>query len=152
MIEKRNIEGFPGYKVDRDGNIYGQNGKKMKPFMDRNGYMRINLRSKHKLSTQYVRRLVCKAFRETKFSHKNITVRLNKYWSEIINSADRFRWGMKSDCPRVRRGRTMGKTTKEIRDKIRKLYRENGYTQHQLAEKFKVAQGYISVIVNYKVS
>lgn len=34
---------YPGYKVDRNGNVYGKNGSKLKPSKNHNGYNIVNM-------------------------------------------------------------------------------------------------------------
>jgi hypothetical protein len=50
------------YKVDKIGNVYGLNGRKLKPAKDRKGYLRVGLTIDGKLCTKKVHRLIAEAF------------------------------------------------------------------------------------------
>jgi len=141
-MEKRKIPNCPGYKIDRKGQVWGPSGKKLKPFMDRSGAMRVNLNN----VTKYPQRLVCEAFHTTKFEHKNISVRNHKYRSKKINHSERFKWGTQKQ---VKRSSTKSKLTPSQRAQVFKLWK-NGWTQHDLADKFHVSQVSIFYIIHKK--
>lgn len=50
------------YRVDKIGNVYGLNGRKLKPAKDKKGYLRVGLTINGKLCTKKVHRLVAEAF------------------------------------------------------------------------------------------
>lgn len=61
--ERRIIKDFPRYTISRDGDVYNESGKRMKPEQMPNGYLRVSLNNdtdKHKRHS--VHRLVAEAF------------------------------------------------------------------------------------------
>lgn len=69
------IPGFPHYFVDKNGNVWsqykgGRNGlrdvpRKLKPTLNRIGYLQVNLRNNGKQHTKQVHRLIYEAFKGT---------------------------------------------------------------------------------------
>lgn len=53
---------YENYGIDRLGNVYGMNGKLLKPATDLKGYLRVGLTINGKLCTKKVHRLVAEAF------------------------------------------------------------------------------------------
>lgn len=61
------MENFKEYTVDKDGNVYGKNGKKLKPSTNHNGYQIVNFVNGRKNNKTYrvgvtVHTLVARAF------------------------------------------------------------------------------------------
>ena len=142
--EKRHVPGCPGYMADRAGNVYGKDGRRMRPFVDRSGAVRVNLSVDGKQRvTHYVARMVCAAFHTSIVEGRDIAVRNHKYRSKRINKANRLRWGTMKD---VKRKSSSNRLTELQRSKVRELYKQ-GWTQHNLAAKFGVSQPSIHYLV-----
>jgi hypothetical protein len=73
MSSSKNIPGFPGYSISRDGTIYGPDGNTLSPRSDDDGYLRVDLRLKGQRVTRFVHSLVEKTFggSGTEVDHKN---------------------------------------------------------------------------------
>lgn len=57
------IKGFPGYLIDRDGNVYSEKSKRfLKPYTSNRGYMEVKLYANGKSFNKYVHRLVAETF------------------------------------------------------------------------------------------
>ena len=62
MIKKK-IPNFPNYAITTDGDVFNQNGLKLKPEKSRNGYLRVSLSNKRvRHKRMLVHRLVAEAF------------------------------------------------------------------------------------------
>ncbi len=140
--ERRFIPGCPGYKSDRNGNVYNNRGHKMSPFMDRSGAMRINI--KHE--TYYVPRMVCAAFHDSVVPGRDIAVRKHQYRSKKINLANRFFWGTMAD---VKRPKNYPRLNVNDYDDIYRLH-QAGWVQHDLADMFGVTQPTICRVIRLK--
>ena len=57
----KEIPGFPNYTVSNTGEVFSE-GRKMKPFRSLDGYYKVDLRDNGRRKTEYVHRLVAKAF------------------------------------------------------------------------------------------
>jgi len=144
LSEKRDIPGYPDYKIDRRGNVWSYKDdrpRKLKQFMDRSGTMRINLFVDGKYNTLYPQRLVCQAFHTTAFDHKNISVRRHRFRSKKINYADRFFWGTQSEVKR--KNQTAWKLTEEQRKRLLVML-QSGFSQHEIAEELGISQPAVS--------
>lgn len=142
--EKRFVPGCPGYKADRQGNIYGLDGRRMKPFVDRSGAVRINLVVNGQQNvTHYVPRMICAAFHTSVVLGRDIAVRDHKYRSKRINKADRLKWGTQRN---VKRKATLRKLDDKQKIDIYNLS-QLGWTQHDLANKFGVSQPAICYVL-----
>lgn len=64
MVKKRKkIPDFPRYEVTEDGEVFNQNGLRLKQEKTRNGYLRVSLSNEHvKHKRKSVHRLVAEAF------------------------------------------------------------------------------------------
>ena len=61
--DRAKIKYFPKYSVDKEGNVYGFRGNKMKPEITRNGYLRVSLNNgRTKRKHMLIHRLVASAF------------------------------------------------------------------------------------------
>jgi len=135
MSEFRTIDGYPNYKVNRDGVVVNKTtGRRLKHVIDTNGYARVKL---NKQDCFYVRRLVCEAFRTTKFEWKDIAVLDHRFRSKKIIKAERMKWGTQQDVKR-RDHRPYKLTPKQV-DQLLDL-RKQGWTQGRLAKKFDISQ------------
>lgn len=56
------VVGFPDYKISDTGIVFGKNGKPLKPYLEKHGYMRVNLRKDGRVYKKLVHRLVAEAF------------------------------------------------------------------------------------------
>lgn len=60
---RRKISEYPKYEVTEEGDVFNQNGLKLKPEKTRNGYLRVSLSNdKNKHKRMLVHRLVAEAF------------------------------------------------------------------------------------------
>jgi len=57
----KQIEGFPEYSIDRNGNVY-RSGRTKKAVLGRNGYFKVSLWHKNKQCHKYIHRLLLEAF------------------------------------------------------------------------------------------
>lgn len=62
MSDRRPVPGFPGYTVNSQGTVFGQDGVALSPRKDNDGYLRVDLRLDGKRFTRFVHTLVEKAF------------------------------------------------------------------------------------------
>jgi len=136
--EKRCVPGCPGYKVDRQGNVYALDGRKMRPFVDRSGAVRVNLSikgAKHNV-THYVVRMVCAAFHDSVVPGRDIAVRDHRYRSKKINHANRLRWGTQAD---VKKKKSRCRLSDSEKLQIASLS-ERGVVQHDIAIRIGTSQ------------
>lgn len=135
--EKRNVPGCSGYKVDRKGNVYGLDGQKMSPFVDRSGAARVNLRINGQFGvTHYVVRMVCAAFHDSVVSGRDIAVRHHRYRSKKINHANRLRWGTQADVKKKKNRRRLSDSQKFQIASLSK----RGVVQHDIATRIGTSQ------------
>ena len=90
MIDAVPIKGFESYSVDVQGNVYNRWGKKIRPELSRNGYLRVSLSNKTMKHKKFlVHRLVAEAFianpeGKTQVNHKDE--------DRTNNCADNLEW------------------------------------------------------------
>lgn len=58
----KDVDGYPGYKVDTLGNVYGKKGKKLSPSTNPNGYHMVLTSENGIVETHSVHQFVAKAF------------------------------------------------------------------------------------------
>jgi|688.fasta_scaffold639774_1 hypothetical protein len=162
----KNIENS-NYKVDILGNIYGLNGNKLKPAIDKKGYLRVGLMLNKKLCTKKVHRLVALAFIENPLNKatvnhingiKNDNRVENLEWNTykentkhaIDNNLFYFNTSDQSVNKIIKRGSLNGNAllTENKVIEIRKKYKPRIYTRIMLALEYNVKQSCIKDIVN----
>ena len=144
----RDIPGYPGYKITKDGTVYSKRFKNrpMKPSPSSDGYLGINLRKQGKYFRHLVHRLVLTVF--TGPCPEGMECRhLNGNNND--NRLSNLKWGTKAENTLDGARHGSFKLTKANVEYIRILYRR-GHTQQQLAEKYNVTPSNISRIVNNK--
>jgi hypothetical protein len=96
MSKIREVPGFPGYKVDKEGNVYGRGGKRMQTRINK-GYLVVNLcvyRVPYRLAmkiTKKVHSLVLEAFVSPKPTNKHQARHLDG--NSTNNKLENLCWG-----------------------------------------------------------
>ena len=161
-----NIENT-NYKVDILGNIYGLNGNKLKPAIDKKGYLRVGLILNKKLCTRKVHRLVALAFIENSenkptVNHINGAKTDNRVenleWCTykentqhaINNNLFYFNSSEQSINKIIKKGSLNGNAllTESQVIEIRNKYKPRIYTRNMLALEYNVKESCIKDIVN----
>lgn len=161
-----NIENT-NYKVDILGNIYGLNGNKLKPAIDKKGYLRVGLILNKKLCTRKVHRLVALAFIENSenkptVNHINGVKTDNRVenleWCTykentqhaINNNLFYFNSSEQSINKIIKKGSLNGNAllTESQVIEIRNKYKPRIYTRNMLALEYNVKESCIKDIVN----
>jgi hypothetical protein len=171
----KDIIGFEGYyqvsnfgnvkSVDREinyitGKKYFYKSKPIKYLTDKDGYYRVDLNKGNKSKRFFIHRLVGIHFIENsnnlpQINHKD-GIKINNYdynleWcSNLQNIEHSWKTGLRGS--NIKRGeQTKSAKLKEVDViNIRNLYRNKELNQRELKEKYNVALGTISEIINYK--
>lgn len=160
---------YDKYKVDRNGVVYGQSGKPLRPAIDKKGYLRVGLVINGKLTTKKVHRLVCEAFipnpeQKPFVNHKDLDKQNNSAynleWSTpkentkhaIEMGVFSFQTSEKSVNINPKKGSLNGwsKLTENQVKEIRLKYKPRVYTREMLAKEYGVKVSCIKDIVNRK--
>lgn len=155
------------YKVDRNGIVYGQSGRPLRPARDSKGYLRVGLSIEGKLVTKKVHRLVAEAFipnYENKpfVNHRDLNKQNNRVsnleWSTpkentrhaIEIGVFSFQTSEKSVNITPKKGSLNGwaKLNESQVIEIRSKYIPRVYTREMLAEEYGVKASCIKDIVN----
>lgn len=157
----KTIRGYPNYKIDGQGNVFNKDGKCLKPYKNKKGYLRVTLTDvEHHRKNFLIHRLVAMTFipnpeNKSEVNHKdgnksNNTVN-NLEWctgSENIKHAIQmgvhyipYNRGENSPCHKL---------TRQDVDFIKTHYRfrDKQYNSVQLAKMFNVAPETIRAIIN----
>jgi hypothetical protein len=144
VSEKFEIPGFPGYEIDKLGNVYStKKGNLLKFHQDRTGYRRVSVLKKkgNKTRTVLVHRLMALTFLGTPPipSHQVRHLDGNPTYNRIENLV----WGTAKDNAndRIRHGRKTGKPsrfTSQDCQEMRNLMR-SGISVKNIAIKFQVS-------------
>lgn len=158
-METRDLPGWPGYFVTSAGEIYGPRGKPLRGYKDRYGYHCVSLGPRGKAVGVKVHRAVMSGFlggipEGMHVNHRNGNKLDNRIENLEVNTpAENVRHtystlGRKgtNTNPVKGSGHHNSILTEDDARKIRKLYRE-GWTQVDLASRFKTRQTNISMIV-----
>jgi hypothetical protein len=155
------------YKVDKIGNVYGLNGRKLKPAKDRKGYLRVGLTIDGKLCTKKVHRLIAEAFipnpeNKPQVNHINgikydnfvdnlewVTHKENTKHA-IDNGLFYFNSSEESINKIIKKGSLNGNAllSEEKVLEIRKKYKPRIYTKAMLALEYGVKESCIKDVVN----
>ena len=155
------------YKVDKIGNVYGLNGRKLKPAKDRKGYLRVGLTIDGKLCTKKVHRLIAEAFipnpeNKPQVNHINgikddnfvdnlewVTHKENTKHA-IDNGLFYFNSSKESINKIIKKGSLNGNAllSEEKVLEIRKKYKPRIYTKAMLALEYGVKESCIKDVVN----
>lgn len=164
--DTRQIDGFPGYVVARDGTVWSQRDFKggltaewhrLSPRPDRDGYLSVTLQHKGERRTVKVAHLVLTAFVGPRPAGGEAC-----HWPDpdpANNAADNLRWGTHreniADKVRASRqakgsGHAAAKLTEADVLEIRFLFDSGGVTNRALAARFGVSPNQIGLIVKRK--
>lgn len=113
--ERRKISGFPRYEVTTYGDVFNQNGLKLKQEKTKNGYLRVSLSNdkiKHKRMS--VHRLVAEAFIQ---NPNNLPQVDHKNEIKTDNSVSNLRWSTPLD--NLEHSRVIEKASKAKLAKVR---------------------------------
>jgi len=154
----KEIIGFPNYLIDTKGNVFSDkhNGRKKLKYKYNFEYPAVVLYKNKKPISKFIHRLLGENFIPNT-SNKPFICHLNDIRTD--NRLENLQWGTRGEnlMDSYRNGRsivkgekcTFVKLTKKQVKQIRRFYKKN-YFQKELAKKFKVSIGSISLIVNRK--
>lgn len=141
--------------IHEDGSIIGPSGRVLKPFTDKNGYLRINTYVARKWAQHFVHVLVCETFHGERPSGMHAAHcdgdRLNptadnlRWATAQENEADKVAHGTALQGERHHQARLTVLDVKTIRQE-----RENGVLLSILAARFSVTESTISSIAKRK--
>jgi hypothetical protein len=148
----KEIPGFPGYKADYLGNIYGKTGAILTPVVTRDGYLKVNLvDTTNKLKTVQIHRLILTTFagspppEKPQAMHRDGNKKNNylgnlSWGSAKENAADKIRHGT------AKRNISQSKFTIEQIVEIRSLSQQ-GNSYKAIAAQFNTCISQIHYIV-----
>ncbi len=84
-----NIEGWEMYQCDTNGVIYGQNGKPLKPNINRRGYKYVVFCKNKKFKTMMVHRIIALTFVPNPMNYPVVN---HKDGDKLNNNAENFEW------------------------------------------------------------
>ncbi len=139
-LKRKNIPGFPGYKIDTVGRIWGRKKSHMKCSISGSGYPHITLRHNGKPACRFVHRLMAAAFigpcpRGKQCAHldndkTNFNLNNLVYKTPKENNADKIRHGTHQNGSKIR-------TSKLTRQSVVYI-RKSDLSTKELAKKFGV--------------
>lgn len=158
----KEIEGFEGYFVDEEGNVYGNRKcrknlncelRQLKPFLDKDGYVKVSLHKQQKQRTKSVHRLVAQSFilnpeNKPQVNHIN--------GIKTDNRVENLEWSTAKENIQhaENKGLRESKGEKNRRAKLTEvqvlLIREDSRTQHKIAAEYGVSQSIIGFIKTRK--
>jgi hypothetical protein len=151
MTEQFEIPGFPGYKIDKLGNIYSQKGNLLKFHQEGRGYRRVCVlkRKGNKSRSVLVHRLMAITFLGTAPTPFHQVRHLNG--DPTCNSIENLAWGTAKEnaADRIRHGRKTGKPSKfgvREREEMRNLLRA-GVALKSIASKFQLSTSYCRKLI-----
>lgn len=155
--------GYPDYSIDKEGNVYSgkkyYKGLRLKP-TNRNNYLAVSLRKNGKSKSFNIHRLVAMTFVHCDGDFKDYQVN-HKDGNKLNNCPDNLEWCSAKENSKHRDKLALQKRkhneessnwkryNREIKV-IKRLYREFGLKQFEIADLFELSQGYISEVVNGK--
>lgn len=101
-VEVRPWPRHPRYLVGDDGSVWGPRGKRLKPFPNKYGYMRINVYTKGSWSQHSVHTLVCEAFIGEMPADKDLVAHADG--DPANNSLSNLRWTTFKENEQDKRG------------------------------------------------
>lgn len=157
------------YSVCKEGYVYGLNGNKLKPAIDKKGYKRVGLMINGTLKSKRVHRLVAETFipninNKPCVNHINgiktdnrienlewVTHRENTAHA-ILNGLFSFQDSFKSKNITPKKGvlNGMSKLTQSDVDEIRKDFKPRIVTRKLLAKKYNVTEHCIKDVITFK--
>ena len=133
------IPGFSGYKIDKDGNIYGKKGNKLKPFKtSTNKYFYVTLFSDKKKKKNFsVHRLVALTFINNTF-HKEHVNHIDG--DKLNNKVSNLEWVTREENMQHACRNKMHNTTKLSVENVKKIrtLKNKGTSVSKLASMFNV--------------
>jgi len=156
MIYKE-IIGFPNYKISDNGFVINRSGLKMKPFVDKDGYLRVRLSNNGKKKTFAIHRLVCSHFVINNLNKAEVN---HKDGNKENNSASNLEWVTRSENTKHAYSTGLksalgsfngaAKLTEDLIPTIRLKINE-GYKQKEIAKLYGLDQSTISNIKTGKL-
>ena len=137
------------YSVTDTGIVYSLKGKKKELIgkITKSGYREVVLNHKGKKKYLLVHRLVATLFIENTNNAKTVN---HKDGNKLNNSVSNLEWLTCQENLKHARDNGLLKTkiTKEIAEKIRRLYAEGGWTHTTLGNKFGIKKTNVGYIIN----
>lgn len=158
----KEIEGFEGYFVDEQGDVYGNRKcqpnlkcelRKLKPYLDKYGYVKVSLHKQQKQHPKTVHRLVAKAFIPNPENKPQVN-HINGIKTD--NRVCNLEWCTAKENIRhaENKGLRGSKGEKNKRAKLTEaqvlLIREDLRTQHEIAADYGVSRSIIGFIKTKK--
>ena len=149
-IMEKHLEKFDNqYSVTDNGIVYSLKGnkKELKGKVTNAGYREVILSHKGNKKYILVHRLVAETFIE---NSKNLRTVNHKDGNKLNNSVSNLEWLTCQENLKHARDNGLLKTkiTKEIAEKIRRLYAEGGWTHTTLGNKFGIKKTNVGYIIN----
>ena len=143
---KKEIKGFPGYYVSRDGKVYGKNGA-IKPQNNKRGYTHVLLCRDGKRYTKTIHRLIANAFVDNPKNKPQVN---HKNGDKKDNRAGNLEWvtPKENSVHAMKAGKMKTKLTHEQVNEIRLIAKN--HTRRELAKMYSCSHGHITQIVNLK--
>ena len=146
MSDQFEIPGFPGYKIDKLGNIYSKKGSLLKFHQERRGYRRVCVLKKtgNKSRSLLVHRLMALTFLGLPPTPLHQVRHLNG--DATCNQIENLAWGTAKEnaADRIRHGRVGGKPSKfsvQDREEMRRRSR-TGIAVKNIATEFEISTSY----------
>lgn len=147
-----------GYYVDRKGNVYNRNKRKMTPQNHTGGYDKLSLwdRKTKTKQNRYIHRLVAQSFIDNPNNYRYVNhINGNKKDNRVENlewcsAKENTNHAVKKGLIKSGELSSSSKLTQIEVDEIRNTYVKGVITYKQLAEKYNVSESHIERIVNNK--
>ena len=145
----KRIKDFEDYSINEKGEVFSHKWNKLnklKPTVDKDGYMTVKLFSNNKYKTLKVHRLVASTFLSNE-KNKPVVAHLNHNRSD--NRVENLQWAtIKENIQMSIEDDRFISIPRPTRQKIKGLYMTGRYSQAKLARIFGISQSRISVIIN----
>ncbi len=149
------IVGYEGlYSISQDGNVYSWKTKKyLKPQLQRNGYLTVQLYLEKKSRVLPIHRLVAQTFLSNPLNLRTVN---HKDFDKSNNNVSNLEWmshqenSLHSSMRGIYNGENNGnsKLTKQQVIEIRQKYKFRKYTYEDLSKEYGVLKTYIGRIIN----
>lgn len=146
VIERFEIPGFPGYKIDKLGNVYSKKGGLLKFHQERRGYRRVCVLNKkgNKSRSVLVHRLMALTFLGSSPTPFHQVRHLNG--DPTCNNVENLSWGTAKEnaADRIRHGRATGKPSRfgiSVREEMQSRSRA-GIAVKNIAAEFQLSTSY----------
>lgn len=138
-MEYKTIPGWPKYKISRDGDIFGQRDKKLKPALNHWGYKTVVLCNNNFRKTMKVHRLVAITYIPNSEGKPTVN---HKNGVKTDNSVENLEWATVKE-QQVHRVHTLGFGTEKANRANKKLIRclETGEMFNSIKEAAKAKKG-----------